>query len=183
SRFLRALALGDTRGLQDDDWATLRAAGLTHLIAISGFHVGLVAGFFALVAAGAWWLLPQLGRWLPRMHAASIAALLGAIAYAAVAGFALPTVRTVLMIGVVVLARLLRRAQRIVDALALAAIAILLVDPLAVLAPGFWLSFGGVAWLVWCLPGESAAGGEAEAIREGSRWRRVLRGFLGAQAV
>src|SRR5690606_5409475 len=99
----------------------------------------------------------------------------------AVAGFALPTVRTVLMIGVVVLARLLRRAQRIADALALAAIAILLVDPLAVLAPGFWLSFGGVAWLVWCLPGESGDG--AGATRGDGRWRRVLHGFLGAQAV
>ena len=179
SRFVRALALGDTRGLQEADWTTLRAAGLTHLIAISGFHVGLVAGFFALLAAGAWWLLPQLGRRLPRMHAAAIAALLGAIAYAAVAGFALPTVRTVLMIGVVVLARLLRRAHHIVDALALAAIAILLADPLAVLAPGFWLSFGGVAWLVWCLPDDAGTGADSD----GGRWRNVLRGFLGAQAV
>ena len=40
------MALGDTRGLGDLDWDTLRAAGLTHLIAISGFHVGLVAGFY-----------------------------------------------------------------------------------------------------------------------------------------
>src|SRR5690606_22825147 len=179
SRFVRALALGDTRGLQDADWTTLRAAGLTHLIAISGFHVGLVAGFFALLAAAVWWLFPQLGRRLPRMHAAAIAALLGAIVYAAVAGFALPTVRTVLMIGVVVLARLLRRVQHVSDALALAAIAILLADPLAVLAPGFWLSFGGVAWLVWCLPDDAGTA----ATREGGRWRSVLRGFLGAQAV
>src|SRR5690606_8532100 len=82
---------------------------------------------------------------------------------------------TVLMIGVVVLARLLRRAQHIADALALAAIAILLADPLSVLAPGFWLSFGGVAWLLWCLPGDATA--------EGGRGRSVLRGFLGAQAV
>lgn len=172
SRFVRALALGDTRGLDDGDWTTLRAAGLTHLIAISGFHVGLVAGFFALLATAAWWLLPSLGRRLPRVHAAAIAALLGAMAYAAVAGFALPTVRTVLMIALVVLARLLRRTQRAVDGLALAAIAVLLVDPLSVLAPGFWLSFGGVAWLLWCLPG----GGEHD-------WHALLRGFVGAQAV
>ena len=47
SRFVRALALGDTRSLDDADWERLRAVGLTHLIAISGFHVGMVAVFFA----------------------------------------------------------------------------------------------------------------------------------------
>src|SRR5690606_31928996 len=41
--------------------------------------------------------------------------------------------------------------------------------------------FGGVAWLVWCLPGESGDG--AGATRGDGRWRRVLHGFLGAQAV
>ena len=172
SRFVRALALGDTRALDDADWESLRATGLTHLIAISGFHVGLVAGFFALLAAAAWWLLPSLGRRVPRAHAAALAALGGALGYAAIAGFALPTVRTLLMIAVVVAARLLRRAQRAVDALALAAIAVLLADPLSVLAAGFWLSFAGVAWLLWCLP---HAGGRT--------WRGMLREFFSAQAV
>lgn len=152
SRFVRALALGDTRALDDRDWETLRATGLTHLVAISGFHVGLVAGFFALFAGGMWRLWPGLGRRVPRPQAAASAALLGALLYAGVAGFALPTVRTALMIAVVVAARLLRRSQRASDALALAAIAVLLVDPLAVLTAGFWLSFVGVAWLLWCLP-------------------------------
>ncbi|MGJ4730856.1 ComEC/Rec2 family competence protein, partial [Luteimonas sp. SDU101] len=76
SRFVRALALGDTRALDDLDWEVLRATGLTHLIAISGFHVGLAAGFFALTIAGLWWLLPGLGRWLPRPQAAACGALL-----------------------------------------------------------------------------------------------------------
>ena len=58
ARFVRALALGDTRGLDDADWSTLRANGLTHLIAISGFHVGLVAGFAALIASLLWRLVP-----------------------------------------------------------------------------------------------------------------------------
>lgn len=172
ARFLQALALGDTRWLTDPDWTVLRAAGLTHLIAISGFHVGLVAGFCALLASAVWWLRPGLGLRVPRLHAAAVSAVLGAGAYAAVAGFALPTVRTVLMIGLVVLARVARRAQALPDTLALAAIATLLVDPLAVLAPGFWLSFAGVAWLLWCLPGAQARG-----------WRPALQGFLGAQAV
>jgi competence protein ComEC len=152
SRYVRALALGDTRRLAESDWEALRATGLTHLIAISGFHVGLVAGFFALLGAGVWRLLPGLGRWLPRPQAAAIVALGGALFYAAVAGWELPTVRTVLMIGVVVVARLARRSLRVADSLALAAVAVTLVDPLSLLTAGFWLSFAGVAWLVWCLP-------------------------------
>src|SRR5690606_25865760 len=75
SRYVRALALGDTRGLADHDWEQLRATGLTHLIAISGFHVGLVAGFFALLGSGLWRLLPGLGLLLPRPHAAAALAL------------------------------------------------------------------------------------------------------------
>lgn len=167
SRYVRALAVGDTRALDDGDWHMLRATGLTHLIAISGFHVGMVAGFVALAASGAWWLLPWLGRCCPRSHAAAIAAVAGAAGYAAVAGFALPTVRTVLMVAVVALARLGRRPTRVAGSLALAALAVLGWDPLAMLTAGFWLSFAGVAWLVWCLP-------------ERMHW---LRGFLSAQSV
>ena len=152
SRFVAALALGDTRGLSDDDWQVLRATGLTHLIAISGFHVGLVAGFGALLGQ---WLhrgVPGSGRRWPRPQATAAAALVFAAGYTALAGFALPTVRTLLMIAAVLLARLARRPQGLAEALAFAMIAVLLVDPLSVLAPGFWLSFFGVAWLAWCLP-------------------------------
>ncbi|WP_233198751.1 MULTISPECIES: DNA internalization-related competence protein ComEC/Rec2 [Luteimonas] len=152
ARYVRALAIGDTRQLTDEDWEALRATGLTHLIAISGFHVGIVGAFFALVASALWWLLPGFGRRVPRPQAAAIVALLGATGYAAVAGWELPTVRTVLMIAVVVVMRLARRQLRIADSLAYAAVAVVLVDPMSVLSAGFWLSFAGVAWLVWCLP-------------------------------
>ena len=168
-RFVQALALGDTRALTDDDWATLRATGLTHLIAISGFHVGLVAGFGVLLLLGLYRVLPKLGHHLPRPQAAALMGLLFALGYTALAGFALPTVRTLLMIAAVLLAKLLRRPMRGVDAFALAMIAILLFDPLSVLAPGFWLSFLGVGWLLWCLPHERDAG--------------VLKPFLQAQGV
>ncbi|MCC4620243.1 DNA internalization-related competence protein ComEC/Rec2 [Xanthomonas cassavae CFBP 4642] len=166
--YLRALALGDTRGLDDAAWATLRATGLSHLIAISGFHVGLVAGFFALAVAALWRWRPGLGLVIPRVHAAALAALFGAAAYAVLAGLALPTVRTVLMIAVVALARVTRRRATTAQMLALALLAVLLWDPLSVLVAGFWLSFAGVAWLVWCLPSDD---------------RAIVRGFLSAQAV
>jgi len=152
SRFVRALALGDTRGLDERDWELLRATGLTHLIAISGFHVGLVAGLCALLAGGVWRLVPEFGRWCPRPPAAACAAVAGAIGYTAIAGFALPTVRTTLMIAVVAAARVARRPQPAPSALALAVMAMLLCDPLSLLTAGFWLSVLGVAWLLWCLP-------------------------------
>jgi len=171
ARYVQALALGDTRMLDDRDWRILRAAGLTHLIAISGFHVGLVAGAFALLGGGLWRCWPRLGRRWPRRQAAAVLAVLGAGGYTVLSGMALPTVRTLLMIAVVVVARLWRRPVRVVDALALAAIAMLAFDPLAVLSPGFWLSFLGVAWLAWCMP------------VAGSGWRGKLREFLTAQGV
>lgn len=171
ARFIRALALGDTRGFQDRDWEVLRATGLSHLMAISGFHVGMVAGFSALLTRALWWLLPGLGLRWPRPQGAAVAALLAATAYSAAAGFALPTLRTLLMIAVVLVARLGRRAQAPSQSFALALLAVLLFDPLAVLGAGFWLSFLGVAWLLWCLPGAPSGGGA---------WLRAL---LSAQGV
>ncbi len=171
SRFVRALALGDTQALSDPDWAALRADGLTHLIAIAGFHVGLVAGFFGLLAGGLWRLFPEAGRCWPRPAAMAVAALLGGIAYAGAAGYGLPTMRTVLMIAVVAAARAWRRPVRVADALAFALVAVLLADPLSVMAAGFWLSFAGVAWLAWCLPGQAGRG------------QGMLREFLSAQGV
>jgi len=155
-RYVRALALGDIRGLDEADWRLLRAVGLTHLIAISGFHVGLVALAAGWLVQGAWRSAAWLPRVLPRRHAAALAALAAATAYAFVAGGALPTVRTVLMIAVVCLARLARRPVAVLQSLALALLAVLLADPLSVLLPGFWLSFGGVACLVLAMPGTGA---------------------------
>lgn len=152
ARFVKALALGDTRDFDDLDWDRLRAAGLTHLFAISGFHVGLLAGFGVWLLRLLYAASPTLGRRWPRPQAEAGAAFLAASAYTAAAGFALPTVRSLLMVAVVLLARLLRRPAGAGSLFALALLAVVLVDPLALLAPGFWLSFLGVAWLLWCLP-------------------------------
>ncbi|OGT59146.1 MAG: DNA internalization-related competence protein ComEC/Rec2 [Gammaproteobacteria bacterium RIFCSPHIGHO2_12_FULL_63_22] len=157
-RFVQALAVGDTRNIQPGDWEVLRATGLTHQIAISGFHVGMVGGLGALLMSALFRLFPGWGRRLPRPQAVALAAMFSAFAYTALAGFALPTVRTWLMIAVVLSARLLRRPQSGRESYALALVAVLLFDPLSVLAPGFWLSFAGVGWLIWCLPQSRGTG-------------------------
>ena len=156
-RFVAALAVGDTRGLGEADWSDLRRFGLTHLIAISGFHVGLVAGLGVVGVRLAWWLFPGLALAVRRPQASSIAAVAVALGYAALAGFSLPTVRTVLMIAVVAGLAIRRRRVPAFQSLLVAIALIAVVDAFALLTPGFWLSCGGVAWLLWCLPASTSA--------------------------
>lgn len=159
---LRAFAIGDTRGLDQDDWEVARINGIPHLIAISGFHVGVAGAFGAALAWLLWLAWPRLGLRIAYPQAQALAMLVAASAYGILAGGSLPTVRTLLMIAVFALTRLLRRNAGSAHTLALALLAVLAFDPLATLAPGFWLSFVGVAFLMLCI------------VRGG----RSLRGFL-----
>lgn len=168
---LRAFTVGDTRGLDERDWEVARANGVSHLIAISGFHVGVAAVFGVMLARLLYLAWPGLALRWPRPPAQAAAALLTAFAYGALAGFGLPTVRTLLMIAVVALARCGRRRAGGAHALALAMIAMLLFDPLAVLSAGFWLSFAGVAFLLLCLDGR------------GRGWRAFLHELSAGQLV
>ena len=164
ARLLRALSVGDERALDEHDWQVVRATGIAHLIAISGFHVGLAAVFGALLVRLVWWLIPALALRLARPLAEAAVAFPASLAYGALAGFGLPTTRTLLMIAVVAGWRLLRRGGGFGESFGLALAAILIVDPLSVLSAGFWLSFAGVALLAWTLARDSGLRGHLKEI-------------------
>jgi competence protein ComEC len=150
---LRALAFGDQHAMDEHEWAVARATGIPHLIAISGLHIALFAGFGVLLVRLLWKLAPRLTLRWPAPLIEAVASLVFAIAYATIAGLGLPTRRALVMIAALLIANLARRARAPAQGLALAVIALLTWDPLCVLSAGFWLSFVGVAWLMFCLGG------------------------------
>jgi len=148
---VQALVLGDRGGLTPAQWEVFSRTGTSHLIAISGLHVGLVAGFVFVLARWLWARSALLTRRLAAPRAAAMAALIAATGYAALAGFAISTQRALVMLVVVMVALMAGRTLRPASALMLALVAVLLLDPASVLAYGFWLSFGAVAILLYAL--------------------------------
>ena len=148
-----ALAVGDRSAIDDAQWDTLIRTGTNHLMAISGLHVGLVAGLALFLARWLWGRSPRLALRWAAPKAGALAALLAAALYAALAGFAVPTQRALVMVAVVMTALILQRQTRPSSLLALALLVVLAIDPLAVLAPGFWLSFTAVAAILLGLSG------------------------------
>lgn len=150
------LAVGLQDALSTEQWRALARSGTSHLMAISGLHVGL----FAIVAGG---LVARLQRWRQRggalgsaRDAGVVVGSLAALGYAALAGGNVPALRTVIMIAIVGAALLGRRRAGSGDGLAAGAIAVLALEPLAPLAPGFWLSFGAVAAILLVASGQIA---------------------------
>lgn len=164
AHLLTALSVGDERALDEHDWHVVRATGIPHLIAISGFHIGIAAVFGAWMVRVLWWSFPMLALRVPRPFAEAALAFPAAFAYAALAGFGLPATRSLLMIAVVAGWRLLRRGGGSGEGLGLALAAILVVDPLAVLSAGFWLSFAGVAMLSFTLAHDAGWRGRLKEI-------------------
>ena len=153
---LAALVLGDGSGLSREDWQILQDTGTVHLLVISGQHIGLLAAVMYLLVAGLarFGLWPLRWPWLPWACGLAFAAALG---YALLAGFDVPVQRACVMVGLVLLWRLRFRHLGAWWPLLLAFNGVLLLEPLASLRPGLWLSFAAVAVLIFTFGGRLGA--------------------------
>lgn len=162
---MTALVVGHSQGLSEAGKEAIRKSGLAHLFAISGLHMGIVAGFaflclrFSLLGLG----VPAL-----RLHAKKIAAVLTlgvAVGYLLVSGAAIPAQRAFLMLALVLTAVAFDRRAFSPRLVGWAAAVILLTRPESLLTPSFQMSFAAVSAL----------------IAFASVWQRLLnRGFFGA---
>ncbi len=146
---LTALAIGDQASIPASQWQVFTRTGVNHLMSISGLHITMLAG---LVFALTYWLWRRsvwLTHRLPARKAAILAGLLVAFGYALLAGYGVPAQRTVYMLATIAAALWLSRTVAPSQLLCAALLVVLLLDPWAVLSPGFWLSFGAVALIFY----------------------------------
>ncbi len=147
---VRALLLGQRDSIELAHMAIIRELGLSHLFVVSGLHIGLAAML-------GWWIgfaLARLrgmdARYPLSIHLPKLLALLLATFYAALTGFGLPAQRALVMLLVLQLAAFWFRTMPGYRGLLMALCAVLMLDPLSVYSPGFWLSFVAVALLMFC---------------------------------
>ncbi len=148
-----ALSLGDRSRLDTNQRKLLNRSGTGHLIAISGLHLGLVAGLVFILMQRLWSFSPGLTFYISAPAFASATSFLAAFVYAMLAGFALPTQRALIMLGVLLLAVAMRRPLQGHRIIAVALLLVLLIDPFALIAPDFWLSFMAVLFISYLLSG------------------------------
>ena len=150
---LVALVVGDQKEVAQSDWQVFNRTGIGHLVSISGLHITMIAGLFSGLMYFLWrhsfFTNKQLPLLIPAQKIAAIAGVIAAVLYVALAGFGVPAQRTLWMLIVVALAMWTGRLTSISHILCLALGLVVLIDPWAVLWPGFWLSFFAVAILLY----------------------------------
>ena len=155
---LAALAVGDQRAIDSEQWQLFSRTGITHLMSISGLHVTMFASLAYAAVSWLWRRSPAPMLRLPAQKVAVVGGFFAALGYCLLAGFAVPAQRTLYMLAVVAFALLSHRITSASRVLALALGLVLLVDPWAVLSAGFWLSFGAVGVLFYVGRGRRGSG-------------------------
>ncbi|MDB5934812.1 MAG: internalization-related competence protein ComEC/Rec2 [Massilia sp.] len=175
-----ALVVGDQRAIDQSEWAVFSRTGISHLISISGLHITMIAGLCALLASSLWrrsfFTRAQLPLLLPAQKMAALAGAAVALLYVLLAGFGIPAQRTLYMLAVVAAALWAGRITSVSHVLCVALGVVVLLDPWAVLWPGFWLSFGAVAVILFATVGRVglSTSGFWNIVRAGARTQYVV---------
>lgn len=145
----KAMVVGDQSAITDETRDLMAASGLAHIYSISGLHLSIVAG-------GIFWLVrlvlasvPGLVSW-PIKKIAAIVGILAAFLYLLLAGGIdnVPAFRSTLMLALIFGAVLAGRQALTMRNVAIAALAIVLIDPSSIFRPSFQLSFAAVVGLI-----------------------------------
>ncbi len=146
--FAAAVTAGDRSGMGQGALDALRASNLAHLLAISGLHMGLLTGFvFAVLRVGLV-LVPSVALTWPTRSVAAFGALVAGAGYLALSGGNVATERAFTMAAVALFAVMLNRRAISLRSVAIAALVVLVLQPEALLGPGFQMSFAATAGLV-----------------------------------
>lgn len=173
-----ALVVGDQAAIDSPWWETFNRTGVGHLMSISGLHITMLAGLAAAAARRACrtrrFGASRLARHASAQSLALAAGIATGFAYAAIAGWGIPAQRTCWMLAVAGLAHALGRSRAPLHVLSTAAFAVVLADPWAPMAAGFWLSFAAVAAILWAAacPPAGGSGFWREALR--SQWAATV---------
>lgn len=143
-----ALMTGDRSALSEKTLAAFRDSGLAHILAISGLHVGLMAGILFFTVRALLALVPRFAVHYPIKKWAAVFAILGAFSYAMIAGATIPTQRAFLMIALGLTAIILDRQGISMRLVAWAATIILIFEPESLLSASFQMSFSAVVALI-----------------------------------
>ena len=146
---ITALNLGWTQDIPYEQRLIVQRTGTAHLLAISGLHVGMVTGMVAWLLRWAWSLLPRITETLPAPTVAAFGAIVAALVYSEMAGFACSAQRACVMCVLLFLPKIAHRHMAVKTALFRAVWVVLLWDPCVVQSSGFWLSFLAVFVLVY----------------------------------
>ncbi|HVY18477.1 MAG TPA: ComEC/Rec2 family competence protein [Bauldia sp.] len=143
-----ALIMGDQRGIAEDTQDDMRASGLGHILSISGLHLALVAGSVFWLIRALLALSPALALNFPIKKWAAAATLAVATVYTAISGAEVATVRSWVMLAIMLGAILMDRRALTLRNVALAALVILVFSPESLLSISFQMSFAATIALI-----------------------------------
>lgn len=143
SGLIQALAIGYRGNIQPSDRLLLQQTGTAHLIAISGLHIGIIAGVFYALGLLLW------HRWfyttgIQQRQFAFVISFIAGLVYSLLAGFDLPAQRAMLMLTVLLLSLWSKTPFNLLTSIFTTLLLVLVISPLAVLSESFWLTFSAL---------------------------------------